>query len=74
MLKVNPIERISIQKIRENPWFQENYPQYLEDIHEPSISFDDEIIGQLAQVIFIFFFFLSNITLFHFTFSNLFFF
>ena len=54
MLVVDPMKRITIQEIRQNPWFNTNLPEYLcplphteEELCHPV---DDRIVMELSQV------------------------
>ncbi|KAG2221230.1 hypothetical protein INT45_013941 [Circinella minor] len=53
MLVVDPLKRITIQEIRQNPWFNKNLPEYLcplphteEELCHP---IDDRIVQELGQ-------------------------
>ncbi|KAG5438258.1 hypothetical protein PCANB_003109 [Pneumocystis canis] len=51
MLVVDPIQRITLQEIRENKWFNLNLPDYLRpfDECEEKDEVDDKIVGKLRQ-------------------------
>ncbi|CCG81440.1 SNF1-like protein kinase ssp2 [Taphrina deformans PYCC 5710] len=51
MLVVNPINRITIEGIRDHPWFKEHLPEYLKPVVEESEfeRMDDKIVGQLGK-------------------------
>ncbi|KAG5440429.1 hypothetical protein PCK2_000562 [Pneumocystis canis] len=52
MLVVDPIQRITLQEIRENKWFNLNLPDYLRPFDEygEKDEVDDKIVGKLRQV------------------------
>lgn len=51
MLVVNPINRITIEGIRDHAWFKEGLPDYLKPLVEESEfeRMDDKIVGQLGK-------------------------
>lgn len=51
MLVVNPMNRITIEGIREHAWFMEGLPEYLKPVVEESEfeRMDDKIVGQLGK-------------------------
>ncbi|QSL67079.1 hypothetical protein MERGE_001466 [Pneumocystis wakefieldiae] len=51
MLVVDPIQRITLQEIRESKWFNLNLPDYLHplDKYEEKNEVDDKIVGKLGQ-------------------------
>ncbi|KAG4304413.1 hypothetical protein PORY_002123 [Pneumocystis oryctolagi] len=51
MLVVDPIQRITLQEIRKNKWFNLNLPDYLRpfDESEEKNEVDDRIVGKLRQ-------------------------
>lgn len=51
MLVVNPMNRITIEGIRDHPWFKEGLPEYLKPVVEESEfeRVDDKIVGQLGK-------------------------
>lgn len=51
MLVVNPINRITIEGIRDHDWFKEGLPDYLKPFLEESEfeRMDDKIVGQLGK-------------------------
>lgn len=58
MLVVDPLKRITIPEIRQNPWFNTNLPDYLKPLlHETSVilsqQFDDELVDDLAVVLYL---------------------
>lgn len=53
MLVVDPLKRITIQEIRQNPWFNKNLPAYLRPLptteQSGDISIDDDIVLELSK-------------------------
>ncbi|KAG5513442.1 hypothetical protein PMAC_001506 [Pneumocystis sp. 'macacae'] len=51
MLVVDPIQRITLQEIRKNKWFNQNLPDYLRPFNESGekSEVDDRIVGKLRQ-------------------------
>ncbi|KTW28181.1 hypothetical protein T552_02040 [Pneumocystis carinii B80] len=51
MLVVDPIQRITLQEIRESKWFNLNLPDYLHplDNYDEKNEVDDKIVGKLGQ-------------------------
>lgn len=53
MLVVDPLKRITIPEIRQNPWFNISLPDYLKPIGESGIvspnRLDDEVVEELAM-------------------------
>ncbi|KAI8366345.1 kinase-like domain-containing protein [Choanephora cucurbitarum] len=53
MLVVDPLKRITIQEIRQNPWFNKNLPAYLRPLpmaeQSGDISMDDDIVHELSK-------------------------
>ncbi|KAI8388797.1 kinase-like domain-containing protein [Radiomyces spectabilis] len=53
MLVVDPMKRISIQEIRQNPWFNTNLPAYLRPLPnteaDSCLPIDDDIIDELSK-------------------------
>lgn len=51
MLRVDPLERITIQQIREHPWFVLDLPEYLlpDDSEEDEAEFDEPAVAEICQ-------------------------
>ena len=53
MLQPNPVKRISIQEIKEHPWYLKDLPKYLQDLsllHSKSVEIDRDIVKRLFTV------------------------
>lgn len=54
MLVVDPMKRITIQEIRQNPWFNTNLPEYLHPLpnteDELCRPIDESIVSELSRV------------------------
>jgi hypothetical protein len=54
MLVVDPLKRITIQEIRQNPWFNVGLPEYLRPLPDTAETLDQEIdediLSELCKV------------------------
>lgn len=54
MLVVDPLKRITIQEIRQNPWFNVGLPEYLQPLPDTaetlSQEIDESILSELSKV------------------------
>ncbi len=52
MLVVDPVRRATIAEIRQNPWFQENLPHYLQPLPPtPSLEQPNKPVGELSTLL-----------------------
>ncbi|BFZ54426.1 Protein kinase [Savitreella phatthalungensis] len=50
MLVVNPMQRITIDDIRQHAWFKEGLPEYLQPVQESEFErLDESIVGELGK-------------------------